>query len=175
MAPGYTLRINGVFVATSEALYQSCRFPHRADVQKMILSERSPMTAKMRSKPYRADTRLDWDYVRVHVMRWCLRVKLYQNRERFSRLLHETDSKMIVEESRRDAYWGAKPTTDNALVGCNVLGRLLAELRDLYVNAEPPKQLSVAPPGIPDFLFLDEPIDVARLEREHALEERLLS
>jgi type I restriction enzyme S subunit len=33
----------------------------------------------MRSKPFRKDSRPDWDAVRVKIMRWSLRVKLTQN------------------------------------------------------------------------------------------------
>ena len=51
MAPGYPLRINGTLIFTSEALYQACRFPHRPEVQRLIISQTSPMTAKMKSKP----------------------------------------------------------------------------------------------------------------------------
>src|SRR3954453_12207001 len=87
MAAGFPLEVNGIPIRTSEALYQACRFPHRPEVQRLILDERSPMTAKMRSKPYREDSRPDWDTARVTVMRWCLRVKLAQNWDRFGGLL----------------------------------------------------------------------------------------
>src|SRR5436190_807211 len=79
MAAGFPVCVNGVRIRTSEALYQACRFPHMPDVQRLIIDEASPMTAKMRSKPYRKDSRADWERVRVKVMRWCLRVKLSQN------------------------------------------------------------------------------------------------
>ena len=59
MAGGYPIHVNGVRILTSEALYQACRFPHLPDVQKLIISQISPMTAKMRSKPYRKDSRAD--------------------------------------------------------------------------------------------------------------------
>src|SRR5690242_2001891 len=83
MAPGFPVMINGVCINTVEALYQACRFPHLPDIQKMIIDQPSPMTAKMRSKPYRGDSRKDWDRVRVKIMRWCLRVKLAQNSAKF--------------------------------------------------------------------------------------------
>lgn len=69
MAPGFPLCINSVHVGTAEAIYQACRFPHRPDLQRLIISQTSPMTAKMRSKPYREETRPDWDDVRVAIMR----------------------------------------------------------------------------------------------------------
>src|SRR5262245_37505283 len=79
MAGGFPLRVNGVRVSTSEALYQACRFPHLPAVQRLIIEQNSPMTAKMKGKPYRGESRPDWDRVRVTIMRWCLRVKLAQN------------------------------------------------------------------------------------------------
>src|SRR5215208_5832704 len=67
MAAGYPLTVNGVHIRTSEALYQACRFPLRPDVQRLIFEQRSPMTAKMKSKPYRNESRSDWDTVRVAI------------------------------------------------------------------------------------------------------------
>lgn len=60
MAAGFPLRVNGVYIRTSEALYQACRFPHLPDVQRLIIAEASPMTAKMKSKPHRKNSRPDW-------------------------------------------------------------------------------------------------------------------
>ena len=159
MAPGFPLRVNGVRIRTSEALYQACRFPHRPDVQRRIIDERSPMTAKMKGKPFREHTRSDWDSVRVKIMRWCLRVKLAQNWDEFSRLLLATGDRSIVEQSRRDDFWGAKPTEDGTLVGTNALGRLLMELRE-HLNADTSKTLIVVePPPISEFLLFARPIE----------------
>jgi ribA/ribD-fused uncharacterized protein len=108
MAPGFPLKVNGVLIRTSEALYQACRFPHLPKVQRLIIDEGSPMTAKMKSKSYRSQSRPDWDAVRVRIMRWCLRVKLAQHWETFSRLLLATGDQPIVEDSRKDDFWGAK-------------------------------------------------------------------
>lgn len=157
MAPGYPLEVNGVAIRTSEALYQLCRFPHQPDVQRIIVEEASPMTAKMKSKPYRGDSRQDWDSVRVRVMRWCLRVKLVQNWSKFGELLVATEAKPIVEDSRKDDFWGAKPTDTGTLIGRNVLGRLLMELREI-VRSEPQTLVCLEPPAIADCLLFGEPI-----------------
>ena len=97
----HILVINGIRIRTSEAIYQACRFPHMPDVQRLIINERSPMTAKMRSKPYRKVSRSDWNAVRVKIMRWSLRVKLAQNWSDFGRLLLATGDRPIVDSSRR--------------------------------------------------------------------------
>ena len=160
MAGGYPLYVQGVRIRTSEALYQACRFPHLPHVQRLIIEQASPMTAKMKSKPYREDSRPDWDEVRVKVMRWCLRVKLAQNWSTFSSLLLRSGNSPIVEESRRDDFWGAKRVGQHFLVGRNVLGRLLMELRDAIKSSGRDAFLHVEPPAIPQFLLLGSPITV---------------
>ncbi len=130
MAAGYPLEVNGIAIRTSEALYQALRFPHMPDLQRTIIDEVSPMTAKMRTKPHRENSREDWDRVRVKIMRWCLQVKLAQNLDKFGALLLATGEAPIVEYSKKDQFWGAEPTEDGRLVGMNVLGRLLMELRE---------------------------------------------
>jgi ribA/ribD-fused uncharacterized protein len=164
MAGGFPLWVNGVRIRTSEALYQACRFPHRPEVQALIIEQKSPMTAKMKSKPYRHDSRPDWDQVRVKIMRWCMRVKLAQNWSAFSELLLETGDRPIVEESRKDTFWGAKATDDGTLVGMNVLGRLLMELREAVRVEGRDSLTSVQPVAIPDFLLGGRPIGIVTSE-----------
>ena len=156
MAGGFPLRMNGIPIRTSEALYQACRFPHLPDVQRLIIEQRSPMTAKMRGKPH--PSRPDWEAVRVKIMRWCLRVKLAQNWKAFGDLLLKTGDQPIVEQSRRDDFWGAKVMDDGSLVGMNVLGRLLMELRE-QLKADTGERLKIVEPLlIPDFLLFQQPI-----------------
>lgn len=165
MAGGYPIRVNGIRILTSEALYQACRFPHLPDVQRMIIGENSPMTAKMRSKPYRKDSRRDWDHVRVRIMRWCLRMKLASNWGAFSELLLRTGDRPIVEQSRKDDFWGAKAVGDGStLVGMNVLGRLLMELREQVKEHGRDAFLRIELPGIPDFQLLGRPVEVWALK-----------
>jgi type I restriction enzyme S subunit len=156
MAGGYPLTLNGVLIPSSEALYQACRFPHHPNVQRLIISQASPMTAKMKGKPHRHLTREDWDAVRVKIMRWCLRVKLAEHWDRFRDLLLSTGARPIVEESYRDAFWGAKAIDRDTLRGCNVLGRLLMELRTVASEQNGPAR--VVPPALPDFLLYGERI-----------------
>lgn len=156
MAPGYPLQVNGIPIRTSEALYQASRFPHNPEVQRLIIQQTSPMTAKMRSKPHRKNTRSDWELVRLNIMRWCLRVKLAQNWSDFGHLLLSTGDRPIVEESKKDAFWGAKPKGD-LLIGKNALGRLLMELRE-ELRAKGDALRQVAPLEIPDFLLYGKAI-----------------
>ena len=155
MAAGLPLHVNGADIRTAEALYQACRFPHRPDVQREILRQRSPMTAKMKSKRHRWDSRPDWSRVRVRVMRWCLEVKLAQNWETFAGLLKSTGDLPIVEESRRDDFWGARPDGEDLLVGMNILGRLLMELRNKAQKGGLEAFRFVPPPDVDYFRLLD--------------------
>jgi len=171
MAAGFPLVINGVHILTSEALYQACRFPHLPNIQKEIIAERSPMSAKMKSKPYRENSRIDFEEKKVEIMRWCLRVKLAQNFVSFAQLLESTENKDIVENSHKDRFWGAIPTKEdeNSLIGANILGRLLKQLRKEYYEnrlTNLSKLLYLEPPKINDFLLFGEPIKVVD-EREN--------
>lgn len=158
MAPGYPLCVNGVYIRSSEALYQACRYPNNPEIQKKIIHQSSPMTAKMVGKPHRADTREDWQKTRIVIMKWSLRVKLAQNYETFSALLKESGEQPIVESSNKDDFWGAKPVDQQTLVGVNALGRLLMELRGLVENLSQ-DQLSIVPvPNISNFLLLGDEI-----------------
>ncbi|MEY2926239.1 MAG: hypothetical protein RL367_716 [Pseudomonadota bacterium] len=157
MAPGYPIVIGGQNIRTSEALYQACRFPHLPDVQKMIFAQASPMTAKMRAKPFRSESRPDWDDVRIPIMKWCLRIKLAQNWSKFGDLLLKTGELPIVEDSRKDDFWGAKVDCDGLLKGRNVLGRLLMELRQ-SLKQKPESLMQVRPVPITRFQILGESV-----------------
>ena len=151
MAGGYGLWVNGTLILSSEALYQACRFPSLPEIQRLVIAQKSPMTAKMKTKPHRDRSRPDWNNVRVKIMRWCLQVKLAQHWSTFGELLKETGSKPIVEESRKDDFWGAKPVNKDTLTGRNILGRLLMELREKFNSGQRDSLLRVEPPHIPDF------------------------
>jgi ribA/ribD-fused uncharacterized protein len=159
MAPDFPIFVLGVRVATAEALYQACRFPSHPEVQRLIIDQMSPMTAKMKSKKYRDRTRDDWDDVRVDVMRWCLRAKLQNNLARFSAVLERTSERAIVEESTKDDFWGAKPTEGGLLVGRNVLGRLLMELRQHFRDVKSGRVEAITYPTISNFLLFGKPLE----------------
>ncbi len=158
MAAGFPLLVNGIAIRTSEALYQACRFPHRPELQAEIIHQASPMAAKMVGKPYAGDSRPDWDEVRVPIMAWTLRVKLIQNFVSFGDLLLSTSDLPIIENSRRDDFWGAIPQPDGTLRGRNVLGCLLMALRRELV--ETPDNVLEAGPPVADMSLMGEEIRV---------------
>ena len=158
MCGGFPLSVNGIEIRNSESLYQSCRFPDHPEVQNLILDQTSPLLSKNVSKPHRKDkSRTDWDRVQVEVMWWCLRVKLLHNWDEFGGLLWMSGQRPIVEESRKDTFWGTKSTDEGTLVGSNVLGKLLMELRHRYLTDKESLRI-VDPPGIPNFRLMGEEI-----------------
>ncbi|MYE45147.1 MAG: DUF1768 domain-containing protein [Chloroflexi bacterium] len=158
MAGGFPLLVNGIVIRSTEALYQCFRFPHRPDLQREIADQRSPMTAKMKSRRHLAHSRSDWNRVRIEAMRWCLRVKLAQHRSTFGMLLLETGERPIVELSHRDSFWGAVPRADGRLMGVNALGRLLAELRDESRSLTQGQDPLAGSPRVPGALLLGKPL-----------------
>lgn len=169
MASGFPLKVNGIEILTSEALYQACRFPHLPDIQEKIIKEKSPMSAKMVGKPYRSNSRADWDDTRIKIMRWCLRVKLAQNFIEFGKLLESTFDKPIVEDSSKDDFWGAirDKQDESILKGTNALGRLLMELRQFYNEKRYSYEMFVVEPlSIPDFKLCGKDIETID-EREN--------
>ena len=76
-------------------------------------------------------------------------------------MLLATRDQPIVEQSRKDDYWGAKLADEagETLIGQNILGRLLMELREKLKDDGEGALKTVPPLGIPDFLLLGKPIE----------------
>lgn len=129
MCSGFPIEYNGKMFYSTEALYQCCRFPQRADFHKEI-NVSNAMLAKMKSKPIRKYTRKDWFDQRVSIMEACLRLKTDQHYDRISAVLYETGETSIVEKSRNDDFWGTKPFSETLLKGDNVLGLLWMMIRE---------------------------------------------
>ena len=159
MATGFPINVNGFEIRTVEALYQACRFPNNPDIQKQIIDQKSPMAAKMVSKKYRMASRPDWEIIKVDVMRWCIKLKLYQNWQTLKMLFKETGNLPIVEESYKDTFWGAKPINERELVGINALGRLLMQLREEFINYEDNDKVTIEAPNIENLKLYDEIIN----------------
>lgn len=153
MASGFPVKIGEVDLGSTEALYQALKFPHSEDVQRQIIRSRTPKDAKRVSRRNTGGVRPDWNQVRVRVMRWCLRIKLLQHPGTFGQVLMSTGSLPIVERSRRDSFWGAEPRGD-VLTGCNVLGRLLMELRKEVLDGSWGADPEVPGPKIPRSVLL---------------------
>lgn len=161
MCAGYPIEVYAgtelIKVRTTEALYQALRFPSHPDIQRNVISQKSPMTAKMVTKPHRADKcRPDWDEVKLPIMYWCNQLKLAQHWDSFRALLDSTAGKPIVEFSRKDNWWGAMPLDDDwgVVRGHNNLGRLLDRLRDKTTTR--PKSVPV--PNLSGMILYGKPL-----------------
>jgi ribA/ribD-fused uncharacterized protein len=175
MSNAFPVRINDIWIANTEALYQALRFPGCPAIQEEILKKESGMSAKMASRKFRnleieLDgvktrvnlTRNDWEEIKIDVMEWILRLKLAQHWVKFGMLLDETEDKDIVEESYQDRFWGTKRLAQQGiLIGNNVLGKLLVRLREEYRDNRSyyskPLPYVEAPP-IGGFLLMGQPV-----------------
>jgi ribA/ribD-fused uncharacterized protein len=96
-----------------------------------ILHVKKPGEAKKLGR--QGKMRSDWDTARVDVMRECLRSKFLNNPELKQKLL-DTGNEMLVEGTTwHDNYWGVckcQKCRDKGIVGVNMLGKLLMEVRD---------------------------------------------
>lgn len=162
MSGGYPLIVNGIRFGTLEHLYQCLRFPHLPGIQKRIIGKPSPLVAKWIAKPHRKKGRVNWFDVKFEMMLWCLHIKLAQHYDSFGKLLDQTGNKVIVETSPDGDLWGAIPSRikskSHVLVGSNVFGKMLMQLRDEYRTKPKKKLLVVEPPDIEDFRLLGKPI-----------------
>jgi ribA/ribD-fused uncharacterized protein len=153
------LVVNGMEYRSSEALYQTCRFPDYPELQEKVREQQSPMAAKMVTKPHRKEKcRHDWDDVRVDVMRWVLRVKLSYNFKQMGAYLKASNNNKFIDKSiveistKKDKFWGTVDDGNGNLDGINMMGLLLMELRKEYF--EKGEEMKVVEfPNIPNFKF----------------------
>lgn len=134
MAKNMELVAGDTLFSSSEALYQAMRFPDYPELQ-LEISKLAAYNSKQLAYKHLEKTRADWNDVRIDVMRYCLELKLLNNYKKFSSNLAQTQLGIIVEKSRKDDFWGAKPLyrEQSTLRGRNHLGYLLMELRNKYV------------------------------------------
>jgi ribA/ribD-fused uncharacterized protein len=156
MASGFPLQVGAHRFGSSEALYQAFRFTEFPDIQRTIYEAISPRMAKQRAYDYLPLTRDDWKLIRRDVMRWVIHVKAAQHKKEFTFSLLQTGDVPVVEESTKDVYWGAVRIGDS-LIGMNVLGRLLMELRS-KVRDGSLDLMKVPAPKIEDFCLFGSPV-----------------
>ena len=158
MAAGFPVYVNGVSFRTVEALYQVCKFPHQPDIQQKIIEEYSPIRAKMISRKYTSLTRIDWLHIRIRIMKWCLRLKLFYNFTSFKEILLSTENKFIVEKSTKDNFWGALEEENGTYRGVNALGRLLMGIREDICKTNLSTPILPPLPRVENFLLLNQRI-----------------
>ena len=105
------------------------KFPYDAELQREILYANSPKESKAIARSHDHEKRKDWNSKSIYIMYWVLRLKLAAAHRLLGATLTETGERDIVEISRYDNFWGARPNGDT-LVGANVLGRVWQQIRD---------------------------------------------
>lgn len=155
---------HGQLIPSVENLYQAMRFTEHPDIQREVIKQKQGFGAKLKAKKYRkTHTRADFEDYKVEIMNWCLKLKLANHPIRFGGALQKTGARTIVEESKKDSFWGAKPDEQNQLVGANILGQLLMALREDYIqciNAGNEDYKLVSPPAIDGFTLFGKEIPV---------------
>jgi ribA/ribD-fused uncharacterized protein len=127
----FTLRWRGHRFDTSEHVYHWEKFfdgqidGRSSMIRSKILNATSAHEAFTIAQEHGAYRRPEWDRVKVDVMREILRAKVEQH-EYVRRKLLQTDDRMLLENSWRDAFWGIGPNRD----GRNMLGKLWMEIRE---------------------------------------------
>lgn len=120
----FSIQWNGLKFDTSEAAYHWEKFPHDPDIQDRIRLAPSAHEAFQIAQKYKELRRIDWDAVKIDIMKEILRAKVNQH-EYVKRKLLETHGRALIEDSWRDDYWGWGPKAD----GKNMLGKLWEEIR----------------------------------------------
>jgi hypothetical protein len=79
---------------------------------------------------------------------------------KFGSVLERAGQHSIVEESTKDEFWSAKPRDDGTLIGMNVLGRLLMELRQQFLEVKSGRAKEIKYPFVPHFYLFGKPLEV---------------
>jgi len=127
------IEIDGKEWMTIEHYFQASKFEN-CNYQEIIRSVLSPMEARELGQSREYKIRSDWNRVKEDVMIVGLRAKF--KTPTLKVLLLETGSRMLIEKSPHDNYWGSGKSGN----GRNRLGYLLMQVRsemtsDLLDNA----------------------------------------
>lgn len=126
----HSLVIWGRTFPTLEHAFQWKKFSvSHPEIAESIFQATSPDAVKKISDAHKPDVLPSWDGERVEVMEFLLRIKIEQH-EDVQEMLKKTGSKMIVENSPVDSFWGCGPNKD----GKNVVGNLWIKIRNELIK-----------------------------------------
>ena len=114
---------------TVEHYYQAQKFKGTPDEEK-VLRCKTPAAAKRYASAQYHLWRLDWEDVKVDIMRKAVNAKFFQS-DLLAKKLFATDQSLLIEDSRSDFFWGIGDGT-----GKNMLGKILMETRQI-LNKSP--------------------------------------
>lgn len=120
----FAIEWKGHLCMTSEHAYHTEKFEDE-NLKEMIRKTRSAHDALLLSKEHRELYRKDWDEVKLGIMKEVLHAKVTQHPYVKKKLL-DSGSRLLVEDSWRDDFWGWGPNKD----GANHLGKIWMEVRE---------------------------------------------
>lgn len=132
----FPIQYNWKTWSTSEALFQALRFSN-PEIQEIIRSEKSPISAKMKAKSHRSKRVIEpQSPADLDNMRLCLQLKFDQHPVLKTQLIRTADCTLVEDIGGRKGnnhlFWGMK-NTPQGWEGQNQLGLLLMELRDQII------------------------------------------
>lgn len=127
--------VNGVEFSNTEKLFQCMKFTYAPVVQEIYAQNNMGIKMKARKKEYEQYVREDWKKIFLDALKFVLVTK-YEQSEVFRAELERSKGLYIVEDET--GRTGCKKSADaygavlvsNEMVGPNLLGQFLMELRD---------------------------------------------
>lgn len=124
----HIIEIWGKKFQTAEHAYQWKKFENsNSEIAEAIFNAKSPGAVKKIADAYKADVSPEFHEIKIEIMEEILRAKTHQH-EKVRRVLRESGSKTIIENSPIDNFWGAGPEG----LGKNILGNLWMKIRNSY-------------------------------------------
>ena len=120
----------GNFCLTSEHAYHTEKFEDE-NIKELIRKTTSAHDSQKVSHEHKDKYRKDWNTVKLGVMKEILIEKVRQHTYVKKKLL-ESGSRILIEDSWRDDFWGWGPNKD----GANHLGKLWMEVREEVKNGK---------------------------------------
>lgn len=122
----FAVEYDGETYPTAEHAYQAAKFyPIKYEIREMIRKARSAHDAKETAHAFAEEMRDDWKSVKLQIMEEIIWEKLCQH-PFIQQRLAETEMRAIIENSRKDAFWGWGSNKS----GKNHLGRIWMNVRE---------------------------------------------
>ncbi len=115
---------DGVYWKTVEHYYQAQKF-HDKTVKQLIIEAETPKQASTIGRNRRYKLREDWEQVKNEIMHEAVLEKFLQHPDLAEKLI-ETGDEEIIEDTKKENYWGCGPNGD----GLNVYGKILCRVRE---------------------------------------------
>lgn len=119
------ITVTGFNYQNTEAAYQAAKtinIQHRATFENYS-------GAQAKNAGRNVIMRADWDFVKLEIMELVLRAKFMTHPDLAQKLIDTGEREIIELNTWGDTHWGQVKTKEGKLVGENVLGKLLMNIR----------------------------------------------